>query len=72
MEVIKNYAEDELLLAIQNDINMDGAIRYLYRTYFEGLSIYVQQNQGSRQDAEDIFQDALVILCKKVQSEKQE
>lgn len=30
---------------------------------------YVGANSGSHSDAEDIFQDALVILCKKVQSE---
>ena len=34
MEVIKNYGDEELLQAIRDDINMDAAIRYLYRDYF--------------------------------------
>ena len=70
MEVIKTYTEDELLLAIRNDINIDGAIRYLYRTYFDGLSVYVQQNQGSRQDAEDIFQETIVAFVQLVKQNK--
>jgi RNA polymerase sigma factor (sigma-70 family) len=30
---------------------------------------YIRANSGSTDDAEDIFQDALVVLCKKVQSD---
>ncbi len=29
---------------------------------------YIRDNNGTTDDAEDIFQDALVVLCKKVQS----
>jgi RNA polymerase sigma factor (sigma-70 family) len=70
MEVIKNYGDDELLRTIRDDINMDDAIRYLYQKYFDGLSIYVQQNQGSRQDAEDIFQETIVAFIQLVQQNK--
>jgi RNA polymerase sigma factor (sigma-70 family) len=70
MEVIKNYSDDELLRAIRDDVNMDKAIMYLYRNYFGGLSIYVQQNQGTRQDAEDIFQETIVAFIQLVQQNK--
>ena len=70
MEVIKNYGDEELLIAVRDNINMDDAIRYLYRKYFEGLSIYVQQNQGSRQDAEDIFQETIVAFIHLVKQKK--
>jgi RNA polymerase sigma factor (sigma-70 family) len=70
MEVIKNYGDDELLQAIQNNMGVDDAIRYLYRYYFDGLSIYVQQNSGSRQDAEDIFQEVIVAFIQLVQQNK--
>jgi RNA polymerase sigma factor (sigma-70 family) len=70
MEVIKNYGDEALLRAIQDDINMDDAIRYLYRNYFEGMSIYVQKNQGSRQDAEDIFQESIVAFIQLVQQNR--
>lgn len=70
MEVIKNYGDDELLQAIREGIYMDDAIRYLYRNYFDGLSMYVQQNQGSSQDAEDIFQETIVAFIRLVQQNR--
>ncbi len=70
MEVIKNYGDEELLQAIRDDINMDDAIRYLYRNYFNGLRVYVQQNQGSNQDAEDIFQETIVAFIQLVQQNR--
>jgi RNA polymerase sigma factor (sigma-70 family) len=70
MEVIKNYGDAGLLQAIRESTNMDDAIRYLYRNYFDGLSIYVQQNQGNRQDAEDIFQESIVAFIQLVQQNR--
>mgnify|MGYP000940104238 CR=1 FL=1 len=70
MEVIKNYGDEELLRAIQDGNNMDAAIRHLYRNYFDALSIYVQQNQGNRQDAEDIFQESIVAFIQMVQQNR--
>mgnify|MGYP000856091304 CR=1 FL=1 len=70
MEVIKNYGDEELLQAIQNGSNIESAIRYLYRNYFDALSIYVQQNQGNSQDAEDIFQESIVAFIQMVQQNR--
>ena len=70
MEVFKNYTDDQLLLLIRNETNIDDAIKYLYKQYFTGLSIYVQQYGGSKQDAEDIFQETLVAFIELVQQNK--
>jgi len=70
MEVIKNYDDEELLRSILNEINMDEAIKYLYKNHFNGLSIYVQQHDGSRQDAEDIFQETIVAFIQLVKQSK--
>ena len=70
MEVIKNYDDETLLRAVKEDVNIDDAIRHMYRNYFEGLSIYVQKNKGSRQDAEDIFQESIVAFIQLVQQNK--
>jgi RNA polymerase sigma factor (sigma-70 family) len=40
-------------------------IRYLYREYFPCILSMVEQNNGVYEDAEDIFQDGLVILFRK-------
>lgn len=70
MEVFKNYTDDQLLLLIRNETNIDDAIKYLYKQYFTGLSIYVQQYGGSKQDAEDIFQETIVAFIELVQQNK--
>ena len=70
MEVIKNYDDEELLRSIRDEINMEEAIKYLYKNYFNILSIYVQQHEGSMQDAEDIFQESIVAFIQLVQQSK--
>jgi RNA polymerase sigma factor (sigma-70 family) len=42
------------------------AFALLYRFYFSTVAAYVQQNSGSRTDAEDLFQEAIVVLLHKV------
>jgi len=44
------------------------AIKGLYNV-FPLVKKYVTANNGTADDAQDIFQDALVVLCKKTQSE---
>ena len=70
MEVFKNYNDDQLLLLIRNETNIDDAIKYLYKQYFTGLSIYVQQYDGNKQDAEDIFQETIVAFIELVHQNK--
>jgi RNA polymerase sigma factor (sigma-70 family) len=40
-------------------------IRYLYREFFPLAKSFVTKNSGSFQDAEDVFQDGLVVLFQK-------
>jgi RNA polymerase sigma factor (sigma-70 family) len=46
------------------------AIIYLYRTYFEGLGRFVVNNNGSQEDAEDIFQEVIVSFVHLVRQQK--
>ncbi|MBN1197861.1 MAG: hypothetical protein JXA23_00820, partial [Bacteroidales bacterium] len=39
-----------------------GTIHFMYRDYFPLILALVEKNSGNFQDAEDIFQDALVAL----------
>lgn len=70
MKVIKNYNDEELLGLIRDGINIDKAIKFLYIQYFNFLSIYVQQHNGSKQDSEDIFQETIIALVELVQQNK--
>lgn len=40
----------------------------IYRDYFPRISTFIRQNSGSDSAAQDVFQDALVVLYKKVKS----
>lgn len=70
MEVVKNYTDEELLAAIKSGRDVNPVLRFLYRQYFEGLRIYVEQNNGRHQDAEDIFQEVLVSFIELVKLDK--
>jgi RNA polymerase sigma factor (sigma-70 family) len=44
-------------------------IRYLYKKFYNEISYMVTSNSGSKMDAEDLFQDALVVLYQKISRE---
>ncbi|QSW87216.1 MULTISPECIES: sigma-70 family RNA polymerase sigma factor [Flavobacterium] len=40
--------------------------RLLYKFYFPSVASYIKQNNGNIEDAEDIFQEAIMVLFQKV------
>ena len=70
MEVIRNLPDAELVASIRSGKDIDQAIRNLYKKNFDSLSWYVMNNNGSRQDAEDIFQDVVVTFIDLVRKDK--
>jgi len=60
MSKVIGYSDAELIKTLKQDHVNDEVIRYLYKNHYSGLSIYIRNNQGSEQDAEDIFQDVIV------------
>ncbi len=45
-------------------------IDYLYDHYFTDIFLFVKKNSGNLNDAEDVFQDALLLIYQKVIHEK--
>ncbi len=70
MEVVKKYTDTELLAAIKSPTSIDGAIKFMYREYYELLKIYTCQNSGTDEDAQDIFQEVLVAFINLAQKDK--
>ena len=70
MKIISNYSDAELLDVITKGDNMDEVIKFLYRFQFLKSSIYIKQNSGSQEDAEDIFQEVIVSFIQLVQRSK--
>ncbi len=70
MEVIRNFPDDEVVSGLRSGQRMNDIIQFIYRNHFESLSRYIINNSGSRQDAEDIFQEVLVNFIDLVQKDK--
>lgn len=51
--------------------NHDSSIlQYVYETYYPITEAYIIHNQGSRDQARDIFQDAMIVVYKRVRSKE--
>jgi RNA polymerase sigma factor (sigma-70 family) len=70
MDVIKTIPDVELVSNLQAGRKMDETIKAIYRDHFESLCWFVMNNSGSRQDAEDVFQEVLVNFIDMVQKDK--
>jgi RNA polymerase sigma factor (sigma-70 family) len=70
MEVIRNIPDAVIIDTLQKGKSMDEAVKALYRDHFESLAWFVMNNSGSKQDAEDIFQDVIVSFIDLVKKGK--
>lgn len=70
MEVIRNFPDSELVANLRAGKRMEETIKAIYRNHFDSLSWYVMNNSGSRQDAEDVFQEVVVAFIDLVQKDK--
>jgi RNA polymerase sigma factor (sigma-70 family) len=70
MEAIKTLPDSELVAKLRSGNQINESVRAIYRDHFETLSWYIINNSGSRQDAEDIFQEVIVTFIELVQKNK--
>ena len=70
MAIIQSFSDAELLANLQSGKRINESIQAIYRDHFEQLSWFIVNNSGSRQDAEDIFQDVVVDFIDAVQKNK--
>jgi RNA polymerase sigma factor (sigma-70 family) len=70
MEVSRNFPDSELVANLRSGKRMDETIKAIYRNNFESLCWWVMNNSGSRQDAEDVFQEVVVAFIDLVQKDK--
>ena len=60
MKVEERYTDIELIAAIGDKMELNKAILFLYQRYSETTSSFIMSYGGSRQDAEDVFQETVV------------
>ncbi|QMW00103.1 RNA polymerase sigma factor [Spirosoma foliorum] len=58
--------DEELLTGLAS--GSDSALTQLYRRYFPMVLHFVTSNNGSEDDAKDIYQESLIVLYEKVRS----
>ncbi|MCE7991964.1 MAG: sigma-70 family RNA polymerase sigma factor [Roseivirga sp.] len=60
--------DNQIIRAIleQNQAVINSSMQYLYQQYFQAIKNFVLKNSGSLAEANDLFQDALVIFYVKV------
>jgi len=61
------YTDDAIIEGLKKRDN--GVIRYIYKEYYPTIKFLITTNSGTENDAEDVFQDALVVLYRKIARE---
>jgi RNA polymerase sigma factor (sigma-70 family) len=69
MEIGKTLTDNSLIEALRSD-SPDEAIRYLYRKQFGLTMAYIRQNSGTEEDAEDIFQEVILVFIDVLKKDK--
>jgi RNA polymerase sigma factor (sigma-70 family) len=70
MGASKDFTDQSLIHSLRSEVNPDEAIRYLYRSQFRLTAAYIKQNSGSEQDAEDIFQELVLVFIDILKKDK--
>ena len=61
---MKIQSEKELILGIRN--HDSAVLEYVYQTYFPVIEGFVIHHSGDREQAKDLFQEAMIIAYKKI------
>lgn len=69
-KTVLHFSDEELIDTLKDEQVSNSVISFLYRSYYAVLSNYVRQNQGSEQDAQDIFQEVIVTFIEIVKKGK--
>lgn len=64
-----NYSDKQILEAIRGEQNRD-VLKSLYISVLPNVERYIGKNSGSKEEAFDMFQDAIMVFFKQVRSNK--
>ncbi len=70
MELKSAFTDAALLQVLGSNEIPDDAIRFLYRTQFDKTMAYIKQNNGTEEDAQDIFQEIILVFIELVKKNK--
>jgi len=61
-----NYTNEELLRGILRNDNL--VLQYIYKNFFYKINFFIKKNSGDDDDSNDIFQEAIIIIYRKLKS----
>ena len=64
---MKLPSNNDLIKGIRNDDS--SILRHVYDVHYPIIEGYITHNQGSREQARDIFQDAMIIVYERIKSD---
>lgn len=67
---MEDYSDKEIRDGISNEDQ--SILRYLYRRFFPSIRQFIEANNGCQSDAEDVFQEALVVVFVKIRDQQLE
>lgn len=64
MKITSKYSDEEILKGISNQNT--AILTHLYQQNFRSVKKFIEDNNGSETDAEDVFQDALIAVYERI------
>lgn len=61
---MKEYNDEQILKGILRHDNL--ILQYIYKEYYYKISYFIKKNQGSEDDANDVFQEAIIVIYRKL------
>ena len=68
--MMKSHTEEAIISGIRN--HNSEIFEFVYEAYFPMIEGYVVHHQGSQEQAQDVFQEAMIIVYNKIKSGKLE
>ena len=61
---MKSFTDEQILKGILRHDNL--VLAYIYKQYFYKVNAFIRKNQGDEDDSNDIFQEAIIIIYRKL------
>ncbi|HNW50308.1 MAG TPA: sigma-70 family RNA polymerase sigma factor [Prolixibacteraceae bacterium] len=61
------YSNEEILRGILKNNSL--ILRYIYKTYFHKIFSFVTNNKGNSEEANDVFQEAIIVIYRKLKED---
>ena len=64
---MQEYKAEEILEGLRNrDTNV---LDFIYKSYFQQIKVFINKNSGTDEDAQDIYQDAVLVIYQKIKND---